>query len=340
MKSIKSFDLFQKITTKEIVQPTVIGALNSLIVISLMLFLIFKETLDYMTPSIKKETIIYQDKAITEAIKLNFHIKLFNLPCEIAAVDQQDSVGTHHMNIKDNLDKTRLDQENKKIIGYYSPFQLDLIEKSINDGESCYIKGFITVNKAPGNIHISFHEFRNQWEYLVSKPDLYSKISMNHKFFSLSYGDIQVKNQILQNFGLNEFTHNFQASDLMLPNYNESDNIKYSYDYYVKLIPHIFVDDLSNKEYFTYEFSLSHKKRIIEEIELEMPAIMMNYDISPITMKITLHKKHFTKFIIHVCALVGGVFVIFKLINGIILYLFIENHLLQREKDSQNWEKK
>lgn len=339
MNNIKSFDLFQKITTKEIIQPTITGALISILGICLIFFLILKETIDYMSPTLKKETLIYQDKLTTEKIKVNFSMKFFDLPCPIISIDQEDTVGAHYVNIIDNIEKIRFTKENKKIIGNYSPFNLDIVQKSIKNGEACYVNGHITINKAPGDIHFSFHEFRNVWEFLVERPEYYSKINLSHKIYSLSFGDKKINSEILEKFGLNDYTQHFMGSEISMPDYIHNDGIKYNYDYYIKLIPHVFVDEVMGKEYFTYQYSLSHKKNIVEEVEIEMPIVKIDYDISPITLKITLHKKHFTKFLIHICALVGGVFVVFSIFNSIIVYLFLDNSMLIEDKHKPNWDK-
>jgi hypothetical protein len=110
------------------------------------------------------------------------------------------------------------------------------------------------------------------------------------------------------------------------PNFEKeiTDGKFYNFDYYIKLIPHLFVDEIYNKEYEAYSYSISYKSKIIEGEE-EMPIIMINYDMSPITMKITLHKKSLGKFSIHICAIFGGVFVMFSIINSLLLSLLGEN---------------
>ena len=338
MSSIKSFDLFQKVTSKELIKSTLTGALISSIGGCLIFFLIYLEVMEYLTPLIKKETIIYQDQAMSENIKVNFSLKFLNLPCPIMSIDQEDQIGVHNLNIQDNLQKIRFTKDNKKIIGSYSPSNLDQIENSIEDHEACYISGFLLINKAAGNIHFSFHDFRDQWEYLVLQPDRYAKINLDHTFYSLSFGEKEIKTEILEKFGMNKYTEHFLHHQIASYRSVPNDKTKFNYDYYIKIIPNIFIDEISNKEYFTYQFSLSHKKNEVEEIENEMPIVKMHYDISPITIKTTLHKKHFMKFLINICAIVGGVFVVFSLIDSLIFYLFVDI-VSSNEKEKNGWEK-
>ncbi len=51
----------------------------------------------------------------------------------------------------------------------------------------------------------------------------------------------------------------------------------------------------------------------------EMPIVIFHYDLSPITMKFTLQRKSFAHTLTHICAIVGGVYVIFSILNRILL---------------------
>jgi len=35
------------------------------------------------------------------------------------------------------------------------------------------------------------------------------------------------------------------------------------YFYFLKLVPHIFVDEISNENYFSYSYSLNHNSKVI-----------------------------------------------------------------------------
>jgi hypothetical protein len=333
MKNMKSFDFFQKITVEGLNNATVSGAIISLTATLLMIFLLIKEIIAYCTPIINKQTIVYHDPNGGK-IKANFSIKIFNAPCPIVSIDQEDTIGSHVMDIKENLEKVRMGKDNNKIVGTFIPYKTELLEKSIKDEEGCYIKGFIPINKVPGDIHISFHNFREVWEYLKNNLDnnnLFKRLKLNHKLLSLSFGDKEITQQILNRFGLNEFTNSFTYNQL--PSYEKIEmghkDVKYNYNYYIKLIPHIFVDEFHGEEFIAYEYSLAHKTSNVESEE-EMPIILIDYDISPIAIKITLEKKLFSRFLVNVCAIVGGIFVMFSILNKLINFfceLYSENNI-------------
>jgi hypothetical protein len=47
----------------------------------------------------------------------------------------------------------------------------------------------------------------------------------------------------------------------------------------------------------------------------------MIYDFTPVNMKITKEKRDLPRFLVSLCAIVGGVFVIFGLVNRFLLSL-------------------
>jgi hypothetical protein len=49
--------------------------------------------------------------------------------------------------------------------------------------------------------------------------------------------------------------------------------------------------------------------------------IQMVYDFTPVTMKITKNQRDLPRFLVKLCAIVGGVFVIFGLLNRFLLSL-------------------
>ena len=101
-----------------------------------------------------------------------------------------------------------------------------------------------------------------------------------------------------------------------------------SYDYYFKIIPHLFDDKLWGEEYMAYQYSITSKMKEFDAngAGFEMPIIMLNYDFSPITMKITREPRNLLHGLTQICAIVGGVFILFNLLNRILLTIFESDH--------------
>jgi len=332
MSLVRKFDFFQKISLDNITQPTLIGSFLSIIAIILMMFLLIKEVLDFLTPSIKKESLVLHDKDQSSKIDINFGINFPNTPCHIISVDQEDSVGNHRMDIRDTVLKNRMNKNglliNEPLVGYISKEKFtDALEKE----EGCYVNGFIPITKVKGDFHISFHNYADLYSFIsVERRDLFDKFFMNHKLLYLNFGEINSNDPILKKFYFEEIRNNNEDSNNLisfnnprnLPNYiNEKK--KQNYDYFVKLIPHIFIDKIGEKkEKIGYEYSMTSRARVFNPSSNEMPIVIINYDFSPITMKFILESKSFLHFLTQICAIIGGVFVMFKILNNSLLGIF------------------
>ena len=49
-----------------------------------------------------------------------------------------------------------------------------------------------------------------------------------------------------------------------------------------------------------------------------LPAVYFRYDMSPITVQYKLYKENFLHFLIQLCAIVGGIFTVTGIIDGLI----------------------
>lgn len=326
MKGLKNFDFFQKISVDNVTQPTIVGSLISLTAISMIIFLILRETLSYITPSIKKDTIIYQDPNQKDKIHVNFGIKFPHLTCELVSVDQEDSVGNHRMDIHDTLRKIKIDATGTPLPGQENQIQNgrfidpERAFKSIEQNEGCWVEGHVPISKVPGDIHVSFHGHADLFMLIRTvRQDLNAKIAMNHRFTKLNFGDADLTDDVFGRFGFDE--HNAFNSVDNMPNFGNVLASK-SYDYYIKLIPHLFVDNIRGRTYHAYQYSLTARSKDYNPATDGMPIVMVHYDMSPLTMRLTLNSKSLSHTLTHICAIVGGVFVIFSILNRLILTFF------------------
>ena len=242
------------------------------------------------------------------------------------SVDQEDSVGNHRMDVRDTLNKNRISKEgtiiNEPITGF---IHTDKLEEAITKQEGCMITGFVPITKVKGDIHISFHNYADLYNYLrIERKDLFEKISMNHKLTFLNFGDISTNDVILKRFNLDHETNEHSAfnNPNNLPNF-VNENTRKSYDYFIKLIPHIFDDFIhESEEKFGYQYSMTSRSKDFNADSNQMPIVVINYDFSPISMRFNLESKSVLHSITHVCAIVGGVFVIFSILNRVFLSFF------------------
>jgi hypothetical protein len=319
MKAVKSFDFFQKISSDEFIKPTIFGAFVSLGAISLMVYLVFRELVDLFSNSITKETILYQDPEQYSKINLNIAAHFRYMPCHIISVDQQDSIGNHRMDINDSISKKKIGR-GPGAGQQYTPdphFQPQELEDAIKTNQGCFVNGYVPITKVSGNVHISHHNYGNMYQHFkYHKREMFDKLSLSHGFNTLYFGDNEVKDELLRRFNLDEKT-SFNRVTLMTDYRDKKE--KMNYDYFIKLIPHLFVDKIRGEQFMAYQYSVTSKTTEFNPNSEGMHTLTLHYDFTPITMKIVLERKSITHSLTHICAIVGGVYVLFSLLNRLIL---------------------
>jgi len=225
-------------------------------------------------------------------------------------------MGITHIDTYNNIQYTRFDKQHKVI---NQPFDTSLqtATKMLSDNEGCEINGFIPIRRTPGVVVISPRNYRQMYFSLLvlDNQDGSKNFSLRHKFFYIIFGEKDLDKSVLNRFGFNN-VEEFNRKDL--PNYQNSDKV--NFDYFIKIIPHILYDESTGKRIITYKYSISYNERPKVHGQ-DVPMISLKFDISDVTILVTLINKSFFHFLTHICAIVGGVFVIFSIVNRISLYV-------------------
>ena len=309
--SFKAFDFFQKVTLDNVTKPTIIGSLLSLSAISIMLFLFFRQLIDFYSYHTKTDSVVHQSKNADEQISVNMELLFNSVPCNLLSLDTVDIMNNHKGDISDTLNKRKYFHSNRKIgERYVTNRDVAQLANAVKNNEGCALVGKIMINQVPGEYHISFHNYRSLWRnFNQNNKDLVRKVKLSHSFKSLSFGD--TPQRVVKRFELdpNLFFRNFENintfGDPQLLNYN----------YFVKIIPYMLVDENWGSTYYAYSFSLTSKSTPFNPQHDEMPIVTIRYEFSPIMMKVTHLKRDYLHFLTHVSAIVGGVFVVFSIIN-------------------------
>lgn len=82
-------------------------------------------------------------------------------------------------------------------------------------------------------------------------------------------------------------------------------------------MPHTFVDMFQLKEWSSYIYSLAHNKQNADVPQNPTVDIILNY--APIKMILLKKPREVGEFLINLCSVIGGVFIIGGLINGFYL---------------------
>jgi hypothetical protein len=182
------------------------------------------------------------------------------LPCSLLSLDVQDVMGTHIMNIGGTLIKSRINASGEVISSEiletnqiknktansddhdhghghghghnhhheeYDQTYYENVKTQLKNKEGCNIKGYVVVNKVPGNFHISSHAYGSLLQRLASEG--YFTFDVSHKINHLSFGDDKDLKYIKKSFGeghgvLNPLDHTVR-----------NDKIKLVYEYYLKV---------------------------------------------------------------------------------------------------------
>jgi len=155
---IRRFDIYRKVP-KDLTQPTLTGALISIIGVLFIIFLMTTEFLSFLQTEIVSE--IFVDDASAGKIPVNINVTFQNLECDVLGLDIQDQNGRHEVGYHENT---------KKI--------------ALKDNLGCRFEGTFHINRVPGNFHLSMHSAKR----MPDKPD------MSHFIHSISFGNKTIGN--------------------------------------------------------------------------------------------------------------------------------------------------
>lgn len=317
MKGFKTFDFFQKVTHDGLNQPTLIGSLFSISAISLMLYLLVREIVNFYTPHITKDTIVVQDEKPDEMIKLELSLDFANLPCNLVSLDQEDSIGNHYFDKSDTILKKRVTPQGVSVNFRNQGQNANMLYTALENKDTCSLVGNLDISKVPGSFHISFHNYRPLFSQLKrEKPELAKNINLNHQIKYMYFGKMNVRKMKKFGLELRSFTHKHELPNFM----DRKENMDFVY--FLKVIPYELVDENWGSVEHFYQYSLSTKLSPFDGTNDDMPIIYMKYEFSPVTMRVTLKRRDYLHFLTHVCAIIGGIFVVFSILNKFMVGLF------------------
>eukprot|EP00347_Sterkiella_histriomuscorum_P011402 403372594 len=338
MRVFKNLDYFRKVAPEH-TKPTVIGGLVSICSLSVILMLFCYEINDYLKLNIKKDTYIgaldRQPGVDVEFINMNLDITFPHVPCFMIDVDQRSTVSqSDKEEINKNIFRRRIGADGQVLDSVTPDFNNpSVVVKDLADalisGESCNIKGRIKLERVTGQIIMNFQNRVGFVQELQrSKPDVAAKLSFGHVINSLTFGEPHQQNAIKKRFGNTDHTQ-FDMMDFVEDSLYENDKGSRDYFYFFKLVPHVFIDEINLEQYQSFSYSLNHNSKA-SQVQ-NFPQITMIYDFAPVNMKITKQQRDLSRFLVNVsqydlfisymqlCAIIGGIFVIFGLINRLLL---------------------
>ncbi|KAJ8025946.1 Endoplasmic reticulum-Golgi intermediate compartment protein 1 [Holothuria leucospilota] len=270
---LRRLDVYRKIP-KDLTQPTYAGAAVSVISALFISFLLLSEFYYFVKPEVVSE--LYVDNpGEVERLNVRVNISLTRLQCSYIGLDIQDDMGRHEVGYVDNT-----------------------VKEPINGGAGCRFQSSFTVNKVPGNFHVSTHAVG------MNQPQ---RIDFAHIIHEITLGT-DIQNKSLQAAAFNPLAdkdHSGAKADQ-------------SHDYYLQIVPTVYKDLYGNEE-ISYQYTYAYKSYGAHgHGGRSIPAIWFRYEISPITVKYHEKRAPFYTFITTVCAIVGGTFTVAGIIDSFI----------------------
>jgi len=309
---LKSFDVYRKLP-QDLTEATMSGAIVSIASTVIMLILFITEFNEFLKVQTASEMFIDINRG-GEKLLVNIDLVLPKMVCDMVSLDAQDVMGSHHVNVGGELYKRRITPEGKVIQEYHQKdgdthVDLARAKKAFEDKEGCQIVGSFEVNKVPGNFHISSHAYMGALNQYFAENKV-NTIDVSHKINHISFGDDNDLKQIKNKFDkgvLNPLdgVEKIKAAAL--------EKTGVMHQYYISVVPTTY-EDLGGKKLYVHQFTANSN-----EIQTTMlPALYFRYDLSPVTVKYTHHKESFFRFLVQICAIIGGIFTVAGIIDALV----------------------
>lgn len=327
------FDFFRQ-ASKDTAKSTVFGGFISILCLLTIVYLLLWEVGTYASSTVEVSTVIQSAFADSEYDILAINMTIYEVPCTLISVEFTNDLnpGVEEELDVDKLARTRLFPNGTFVKGddIYTATKgwknQTLIENYLHENlvpyESCNLFGIVQLQRAPGNIHFAMHTRKNHMEAAKTVSWVKPYLS-NHEVHSLQFAT-SLK-QILSNedgsveSSFDQDSNTFdRIKDYDTGIYRSLDGAQQVL-YYANIVPHQFIDPRSGYELNTYSYSINSNSK---QVRPDESIIQFYYEFSPITMVVKKkNAESIGRFVVNICGSIGGVFVIFGILNRLVTYL-------------------
>ncbi len=273
-----------------------------------MVLLFISSLSEYLTSTTSSQMLI-DDSPSEMKLRVIFTIDFTKVPCELIYTDNQDLLGFTAEDVKENIIKRRI------VGGIVQPADVsntdpnipyEALKKLVQDGEGCQLEGSLLVNKVPGNIHFSVHNERMaQMLQRLNSEGVY--LNFAHKIKHFSFGTHEHDAKLIQR----KFPE-IELFPLEGTSMDEDIRLSIAYQYYLNVVRAVVNLRGGPREVYQYTISKSFG------ITRDMPALFFKYEMSPLYVRYELKEKSIWHFIVNICAIIGGVYTAFSILDAII----------------------
>ena len=167
--------------------------------------------------------------------------------------------------------------------------------------EGCLLFGFVDVSRAPGTLHISPHSTRHSFDFQA--------INTSHHIDHLSFGlELPTKERGL--LPPNVVGKLAALDDAVFLTHAAHE----TQEHHINVMPTSYATPRHPIPIETFQFTSTSHSRTKETL----PSLIISYDVSPIMVRIKEAAPPLSDFIVSLCAIVGGAFAIFGILDGFI----------------------
>lgn len=247
------------------------------------------------------------------------------MPCDIVGLNLQDSLGNHVSDYYGELHKHRLRADGSEIsVETWGEKNVnrkeiaDRVEKALDEGQGCNIKGFVEAVRVPGNFNIGTSAFGDIVQFLSMKGHTFdNSFRINH----LSFGKKTDFETIAANFPDAGVMHPLDGFERELP----SDQKAMRVGFYLKAVPAIFLGEFGTWMSNILGSKLLHKNEVFQltatsetEYQSYESLIIFNYEVSPFAVEYSNVRENFLQFLISMSAIIGGCFTFASIVDSVI----------------------
>jgi hypothetical protein len=176
--------------------------------------------------------------------------------------------------------------------------------------EGCNAKGSIEISKVAGNFH--FAPGKSFQSHSVHVHDIQpfgtKKFNLTHTIRHLSFGE-DYPGQ----------THPLDGYQQVATEDPPTGGVMYQY--FVKIVPTVY-KNISGSVLKTNQFSVTKHKKVsrAQHGDSGLPGVFFMYDLSPMMVTLTETSRSLAHFLTGVCAIVGGVFTVAGMVDGMLYH--------------------
>ena len=189
--------------------------------------------------------------------------------------------------------------------------------------EGCRITGYADGSRVPGLVR-----FTVKGDGTTFDPNL---LNMTHEIRSFHFGKHKLEPYMADHLLKYNQGSPYERSLKLVDDYEQifiAKERKLSYQHYIKTVATSMIwAAVGKKPFSTYEMSVNtnqfqndaYDPNTHPELhQTELPSVVFHYDLSPLQILIREEKETYFRFLVNLCAIVGGVFTVASMIDGVL----------------------